>query len=253
MQSFLRMQSFARSFPASAVMNITVSGGVSVTDPRWSRRTLLALALALASTPSWAAGAPPAPVRVKVETAEGAIVLELAADKAPITAANFLRYVDQKRYDGATFYRASRQPGAPEFGTIQGGLNTDQAKRLKPIAHESTRKTGLSHVDGAVSLGRFAPGTATSEFFICIGDMTYLDADPTAKGDNAGFAVFGRVVEGMDVARAILALPRSPTAGVGVMKGEMLRKPVQILRARRVAIPPPSPEPAPAPAPAPAS
>ena len=208
-------------------------------DHRLRRRELVAGALALSAGPAFAA-VPPAPVRVRLDTAQGVIVVELATDKAPISSANFLRYVDQKRFDGATFYRASRQPGAPEFGTIQGGLNTDQAKRLKPVAHESTKKTGLSHTDGTISLGRFAPGTATSEFFICVGDMTYLDADPAAKGDNAGFAVFGKVVEGMDVARAILAMPRSPTAGVGVMKGEMLRKPVDILTARRVPIPPPA-------------
>jgi peptidyl-prolyl cis-trans isomerase A (cyclophilin A) len=115
---------------------------------------------------------------------------------------------------------------------IQGGIRKD-ATLLRPIAHESTLKTGLSHKDGAISLGRNAPGTANSDFFICVGDQTYLDADPTAKGDNLGFAVFGQVVEGMDHVRAILALPTSSTAGHGAMKGEMLSPPVPIISARR--------------------
>jgi peptidyl-prolyl cis-trans isomerase A (cyclophilin A) len=104
---------------------------------------------------------------------------------------------------------------------------------LGPIAHESTLKTGLSHKDGTISLGRRAPGTANSEFFICVGDQTYLDADPTAKGDNLGFAAFGHVVDGMDHVHTILGLPTSPTAGVGVMRGQMLSPTVPILTARR--------------------
>jgi peptidyl-prolyl cis-trans isomerase A (cyclophilin A) len=197
------------------------------------RRTFLAAAAAAAASPALAQ-APASPVRVKLETAQGAIILELYPDKAPITAGNFLRYVDGKRFDGATFYRASKVPNAPEFGLIQGGVQNDPAKVLKPIAHEPTTKTGLSHTDGVISMGRTNPGTATSDFFIVLGDMTYMDADPKQPGDNLGFAAFGKVVEGMDVARKILAEPTSQTAGVGVMKGEMLAKPVKIISARRV-------------------
>lgn len=197
------------------------------------RRTFLAAAAAAAASPTLAQ-APASPVRVKLETAQGAIILELYPDKAPITAGNFLRYVDGKRFDAATFYRASKVPNAPEFGLIQGGVQNDPAKVLKPIAHEPTTKTGLSHTDGVISMGRTNPGTATSDFFIVLGDMTYMDADPKQPGDNLGFAAFGKVVEGMDVARKILAEPTSQTAGVGVMKGEMLAKPVKIISARRV-------------------
>jgi peptidyl-prolyl cis-trans isomerase A (cyclophilin A) len=197
------------------------------------RRTFLAAAAAAAASPALAQ-APAAPVRVKLETADGPILLELYLDKAPITAGNFLRYVDGKRFDGATFYRASKVPNAPEFGLIQGGVQNDPAKVLKPIAHEPTTKTGLSHTDGVISMGRTNPGTATSDFFIVLGDMTYMDADPKQPGDNLGFAAFGKVVEGMDTARKILAEPTSQTAGVGVMKGEMLAKPVKIISARRV-------------------
>jgi peptidyl-prolyl cis-trans isomerase A (cyclophilin A) len=230
------------------------------------RRTFLAGAAALAAsaaqapaatTPSGAAppatGAPPpappaaapaAPVtpppkpgtvRVRIDTSLGHILLDLEAKKAPITTANFLRYVDKKLYDKATFYRCSRPPNATdyEYGVAQGGLQNDPKLILPPIAHESTTKTGLKHLNGAISMGRRAPGTATSDFFICVGDQAYLDADPTQKGDNLGFACFGYVVEGMETVKKILALPVSPTAGVGVMKGEMLKKPLP-MKARRV-------------------
>ncbi|MDO9433052.1 MAG: peptidylprolyl isomerase, partial [Phenylobacterium sp.] len=140
------------------------------------RRTFLAAAAATAASPALAQ-APASPVRVKLETGDGPIILELYPDKAPITAGNFLRYVDGKRFDGATFYRASKVPNAPEFGLIQGGVQNDPARVLKPIAHEPTTKTGLSHTDGAISMGRTNPGTATSDFFIVLGDMTYMDAD----------------------------------------------------------------------------
>lgn len=205
------------------------------------RRTFLAGAGALAASPALAATGL---VHVKLTTPVGAITLALNQGKAPITVANFLRYTDTKRYDGATFYRASRPKGytADDYGSIQGGLQNDPAKVMKPIGHEPTTRTGLSHTDGAISMGRFAPGSATSDFFICIGDNTYLDANPKAKGDNLGFAAFGYVVEGMDVVRKILVKPRDPNAGVGVMKGEMLKPPVKILSARRTTAPIPKVE-----------
>ncbi|MBA3811079.1 MAG: peptidylprolyl isomerase [Caulobacteraceae bacterium] len=172
-------------------------------------------------------------IRVALTTGAGVITLELAADKAPVTAANFLRYVDQKRFDGASFYRAMKNAGAPQTGLVQGGLQNNPAKTLPPVAHESTAASGLSHKDGTISVARYAPGTAASEFFICVGDQPYLDADPSAPGDNQGFAAFGRVAGGMDVARAILAAPVSATAGEGAMKGQMLEPAVRIVSARR--------------------
>jgi peptidyl-prolyl cis-trans isomerase A (cyclophilin A) len=196
------------------------------------------------ATPETTPAPTPAPSRPRVElkTPQGAIVIELYNDKAPITANNFLRYVDAKRFDGATFYRASKPKGytADDYGIVQGGLQNDPAKLFPPIAHEPTTKTGLSHTDGMVSMGRHAPGSATADFFIMIGDQSYLDANPKAPGDNKGFAAFGKVVEGMDVVRKIVMLPRSPTAGVGVMKGEMLQKPVPIVTARRAKAAPPA-------------
>jgi peptidyl-prolyl cis-trans isomerase A (cyclophilin A) len=193
------------------------------------RRDFLTAVAAMTATPALAQS----PVRVKLSTSAGDIVIELAVAQAPITTANFLRYVDQKRYDGTSFYRASRAPGAPEYGLIQGGLNGDPSRVLKPIRHEPTSRTGLSHKDGTLSMGRFAPGSATSDFFILIGDSPEFDADPKAGGDNQGFAAFGQVVEGMEVVRKILAGPVAAKGGTGAMKGEMLKAPVRIISARR--------------------
>jgi peptidyl-prolyl cis-trans isomerase A (cyclophilin A) len=169
-------------------------------------------------------------VRVLLQTSEGAITLELEKDRAPATTANFLRYVDAKRLDGVNFYRAMKAP--PGQGLIQGGVR-DPGRLFPPIAHEPTTQTGLSHGDGAISMARHAPGSATADFFIIVGGMPSLDANPQQPGDNLGFAVFGRVVEGMEVVRRILELPTSPTEGEGVMRGQMLADPVRIVTARR--------------------
>jgi peptidyl-prolyl cis-trans isomerase A (cyclophilin A) len=203
------------------------------------RRTLLALAAVLWTGAAQAQAPNP---RVIITTALGAITVELAADKAPITTANFLKYVDRRLFDGVTFYRASKPPGqvANDYGTIQGGLRDDVKKKLPPIAHESTLKTGLKHTDGTISMGRYAPGTAQADWVICIGDMSYLDATAT----DPGFAAFGHVIDGMPVAQQILGMPTDPNAGVGAMKGEILVKPVRILSIRR-APPPASSSPSP--------
>jgi len=201
--------------------------------PHITKRALLAAAGALFARPVLAQGAA-APPRVVLVTGLGSITLELATDKAPITAANFLRYVDEKRLDGASFYRALKLAAAPPTGLIQGGLQGAPDKVLPPIAHESTLKTGVKNTDGAISMARFAPGTATCDFFVCVGDQPSLDADPSAPGDNEGFAAFGHVVDGMDTVRKILLAPVSPTAGEGSMKGQMLDPTVAIVSARRV-------------------
>ena len=193
---------------------------------------LLATTLALAAAPALAAEPKP-PVKVALTTAEGVITLELYPDKAPITVANFLHYVDTHRFDGSSFYRANRPAGVMDYGLLQGGLQNDPKKLFKPIAHEPTSKTGILHTDGVISMGRRAPGTATADFFICVGDQSYLDADPKAEGDNKGFAAFGKVVDGMDVVKTIIGEPTSPTKGEGVMKGTMLKKPVPIVKVRR--------------------
>jgi peptidyl-prolyl cis-trans isomerase A (cyclophilin A) len=195
-----------------------------------ARRNVLAAAAMLVTGPAFAQAKP----RVAVQTGKGLMVLELEAGKAPITVANFLRYVDAGRYDGASIYRASRAAGAPTIGIIEGGLQNDPAKLFPPIAHESTTMTGLAHVDGTISMARDAPGTATADFFICCGDASYLDAHSDAAGDNAGYAAFGTVVEGMDVARAILALPTPGKALNPAMQGQILDPPVPIVSMKRM-------------------
>jgi peptidyl-prolyl cis-trans isomerase A (cyclophilin A) len=186
-------------------------------------------------TPAIAPAAPKyATVRVALQTSEGVILLELEKQRAPVTTANFLKYVDQKRWDGVTFYRATNVAKDPLLGLIQGGARNDPKRVLAPIAHEPTSKTGLSNTDGAISMARGAPGSANGDFFIIVGDMSSLNADPKAAGDNLGFAAFGHVVEGMDVVRKILATPISPTLGAGIMRGQMLAKPVRVVSARRV-------------------
>ena len=195
-----------------------------------TRRHLLAAAAALAAGPAWAQ---PARTRVRLQTDKGVIVVELADDKAPISVANFLRYVDTGRMVGAVFYRASRAPGAPTVGLIEAGVK-DPRKLFPPIAHESTLDTGLRHLDGTLSMARFAPGTAVSDFSICCGDAPYLDAHPEMTGDNLGYAAFGQVIEGMDVARAILAMPTTGVAQNPAMQGQIIDPPVSILSAQRV-------------------
>jgi len=176
------------------------------------------------------AGAPPLVVRVAIETTAGTILAE-THPRAPVTSANFLRYVDEGRFDGVTFYRGMVL--GPAAGLIQGGTSGEPGKVLPPIAHEPTSETGLSHTDGALSMARFDPGTATGDFFIIVGNVSSLDAGKSAPGDP-GFAVFGHVVQGMDVVRQILAAPKSPTEGEGFMRGQMLDPRIRIISVRRV-------------------
>lgn len=184
-------------------------------------------------TPPTPAPAPaPATVRVTLTTALGPIVLALEKERAPVTTAYFLKYVDGKRLDGSTFYRALKVVPDGAAGLVQGGV-MDPKKLLPPVAHEPTSKTGLSHTDGAVSLARLAPGSATANFFIIVGALTSLDAQPAGAGDADGYAVFGRVVEGMDVVKRILDAPVSATRGTGAMKGQMIEAPVKIVSVRR--------------------
>ena len=188
-----------------------------------------------ATAPPVAPTLAPAPglVRVSLQTSVGTIILDLDKTHAPITTANFLKYVDQKRLNGTTFYRAMQMAGGAS-GLIQGGASGARDRILPPIAHEPTTQTGLSNRDGAITMARNAPGTADADFFICIGDMSGLDAHPSGAGDNLGYAAFGRVVEGMDVVKQIFAAPISPTKGIGFMKGQMIAAPIKIIAASRV-------------------
>lgn len=198
-------------------------------------RALLAFLLLIVAAPVAAQEAPAAPkpatVRVLLTTELGPIVLELEKERAPITTANFVKYVNAKRFDGIGFYRAVTV--APGFGLVQAGQR-DGAKLYPPIAHEPTTKTGLTHGDGTISMARAAPGSAVADWFIMIGASPAMDANPQASGDNLGFAAFGRVVEGMEIVRQIQAAPTDPNQGEGVMRGQMIARPVKILTARVV-------------------
>lgn len=203
-------------------------------------RTFISLA-ALAASPLAAQDADPQTVHettlVVLETTAGDITVALETERAPITARNFLRYADEDRFDGTVFYRAMHLDwGDPPNGLIQGGTQNDPDRILDGIAHEPTDQTGLTHTDGALSMARLDPGTATGDFSIMIKDQTGLDAQPASEDPNlrAGYAVFGYVVEGLDVVRAIHASPRDPDAGEGWMKGQMLAQPVTIIDVRRV-------------------
>lgn len=185
--------------------------------------------LAAAPHAAFAASAKP---RVVIKTGRGPIVVELEARKAPLTTANFLRYVDAHAYDGGTFFRAARTEGAPKEGTIVGAPAA-KVRPFPPITHESTTKTGLKHLNGTISLGRFDPGTATNNFFICVGDQPYLDAHPGEPGDNLGYAAFGRVVSGMPVVEKILSLPTNGETKFKDQRGQWLKPPVPIVGMRR--------------------
>lgn len=196
------------------------------------RRSLLGAAGAAAVTPHRARAARALP-KVAIRTAKGVIVVELESRRAPLTSANFLHYVDTRMYDDGQFYRASRTRGLPPGnGTIQGWPNPT-LRRYPPIAHESTTQTGIIHDTGTISMGRFGPGSATADFFICASPQPYLDAHPEDKGDNLGYAAFGHVVSGMEVVLKILALPTNGKAFIKEMQGQILTKPVPILTMRR--------------------
>ncbi len=167
--------------------------------------------------------------RVVMHTQYGDIVVEIYADKAPVTAANFLRYVDEGRYKDAVFYRVVTPGNQPhnkvKIEVIQGGLlQDDHPDMLPPIPHETTEMTGVKHLDGTLSMARNEPGSATSEFFICVGDQPELDYGGKRNPDSQGFAAFGRVVKGMDVVRKIQHLPE---------KEQMLPEPVKIVISRK--------------------
>ncbi len=173
---------------------------------------------------------------VVMETELGEIVIALETERAPITAGNFLRYVDEKRLDATVFYRAMRLDWDPQpNGLVQGGTQYDPDRILPPIAHEPTSETGLRHVAGTISMARYEPGSATGDFSILLSPQPSLDADPDSEDADrrAGFAAFGHVVRGMEVVRAIFDAPVDPEKGEGWMKGQMLVDPVAIVSVRR--------------------
>lgn len=195
---------------------------------RWLASVFALMLLPGAAVAQRADRATPGYVRVKLVTSRGAIILAIDTRRAPLTAANFLTYVDDGRLDGTTFFRAARQKGAPKRGFVEGGIGNDIRRSLTPIILEPTSKTHLHHVDGAISMARTTPDSATGNFSILVGASPGMDARP----GNPGYAVFGRVADGMTTVKAILA--EASAGGSGVMKGQMIVKPVQIVHAIRL-------------------
>ena len=147
-------------------------------------------------------------IKIEINTELGSIIAELYPDKAPITCANFIKYIDQNKLNGASFYRVVRIDNQPnndiKIEVIQGGLGFDiEEYPLPPIEHETTKETGLLHKNGTLSMARVEPGTASSEFFICIGDQPELDYGGNRNPDGQGFAAFGKVIEGTNIVKEI--------------------------------------------------
>jgi peptidyl-prolyl cis-trans isomerase A (cyclophilin A) len=166
--------------------------------------------------------------RVIIETELGNLEVEVDSIRAPVTAANFLRYVDLGFYRFGRFHRTVRSDNQPDskvkITVVQAGLDSLRVKDFPPIALERTKATGLRHKDGTISMARDGPDTATSDFFICVGDQPSLDFGGKRNPDGQGFAAFGRVMLGMDVIRKIHEAPA---------KGQRLEPAVRILAVRR--------------------
>jgi len=172
--------------------------------------------------------------QVVISTQFGEIEAEVYVDKAPVTATNFLRYIESGKYSNGrvSFYRVVRpdnQQGKPiKIEVIQGGFYEDSLidkYQFPPIRHETTKETGILHKDGVLSMARNEPGTASSEFFICVGDQLELDFGGNRNPDSQGFAAFGKVVKGMDVVRKIQQLKDND---------QYLKDPVNIYSVKRV-------------------
>ena len=187
----------------------------------------------------------PAPVSLPqavIETDLGTIRIELRTDVAPISANSFIAHAEAGHFDQGSFYRTVRddneREGVEPMNLIQGGAGWDLADTFEGIAHETTLETGLSHIVGAVSLGRYEPGTANSEFFIMIEDYPGLDAGPdTRNPDGQGYAVFGQVIEGMDVVDAIWRVPTGVEDGPEGFEAQWIVDPVIIETVQIIANP----------------
>ncbi len=168
-------------------------------------------------------------VVVLFETSMGEILVALSGDRAPKTVENFLRYVDEGFYNGGVFHRTVRmdnQPQSPvKIEVIQGGPNPARKERFAPLPLERTSVTGLKHVNGAISMARFEPDSATADFFFCIGDQPELDFGGKRNPDGQGFAAFGLVLKGHEVIRKIQQAP---------YEAQRLTPPVEFGRVRRV-------------------
>lgn len=203
----------------------------SLSRPHIVLALLLTIFALPASAAQPAAPAEQAATTVILQTSAGDIHIALDHARAPQTAKNFLAYVDSGLFSSMTFYRAMTTRRDGSEGMIQGGMRNNLRGALPPVPHEPTFSTGLSHVDGAVSMAYTSlPGSARTEFFIVIGEIPSYDGVP---GGAPGYAVFGKVTRGMNVARKILQLPKSTDARNPSLQGTILVEPVAIIAARR--------------------
>ena len=195
------------------------------------------LILAALTTFTACADKSPQSIHLTMQTSLGAVELELYPEKAPLSVANFVRLADGGHLDGATFYRTvspQNDNGSPVISVIQGGIG-DAESPFAPIAHETTLQTGLPHLDGSLSMARSEVGTASTEFFICIGAQPALDFAGTRNADGEGFAVFGQVVSGMDVVHAIHQSPADAPTDVEYFQNQLINEPVVIESIKRSA------------------
>ncbi|MDX2042215.1 MAG: peptidylprolyl isomerase [Acidobacteriota bacterium] len=174
----------------------------------------------------------PDTVRVLIQTELGDIEVVLDAKRAPGTTENFLKYVDAGHYDGGRFHRTVKlnpdnQPNNTiKIEVIQGGVNPEKSKEgFPPIKLERTSVTGLKHKDGTISMARAFADSATSDFFICIGDQPELDFGGKRNADAQGFAAFGQVVKGMEIVKKIQQAPSD---------AQRLTPPIKIIKAKRL-------------------
>lgn len=202
------MPLFLHRFLALALLSLTVSAPAAAQDGK----------------------AQPGAVRVRIETNMGNIVVALDRKRAPKTTLNFLKYVDDGRFENTKFYRASRAKSDAKRGFIQGGIDTDFRRTIMPaVPLESTSQTGIKHGEGIISMARHEqPDSATGNFSIFVGPAPFMDAAP----GRPGYAAFGRVLSGMEVVRKILALPTC--CGKGPMFGQMIQRDVTITRIVRL-------------------
>ncbi len=193
---------------------------------------LMAIALstpAAAQTPGAKTAAKPGIVRVRLDTVGGPITLALDARRAPATTANFMQYVDDGRFDDIYFYRAARSKADPRKGFVQAGIRTDARRILPSFPFEPTSRTGIRHLDATISMARGDdPASAGGNWVLTVGPTPQMDARPGYKG----YAAFGHVVDGMPLVKRILALPSG--GGFDSMKGQMILRPVRIIRAVRL-------------------
>jgi peptidyl-prolyl cis-trans isomerase A (cyclophilin A) len=201
-------------------------------------RVVVALVLSAVLTTTALVSTQSKAVRVRVQTELGDIVIEVDPLRAPLTTANFLKYVDGGHYDGGVFHRTVKTDNQPEstvkIEVIQAGVNPDRAKEgFAAIQLERTSVTGILHKDGVVSMARGAPDSATSGWFVCINDQPSLDFGGNRNPDGQGFAAFGRVITGMDVVRKIQAAPSSANRTTNT-EAQRLTPAIKILKVARV-------------------